>query len=86
MQLTAANAETISKAAAKSAMGFGPIKGMVTVDASEIIALAERAAWIALERAGLLRDAEQSSRDEISRLASQSKAREAYIKSNINWK
>lgn len=53
-QLTWREAEEIGKKAALRAIGFGPEKGKVTIDASEVVRVAQDAAVIALREAGNL--------------------------------
>jgi hypothetical protein len=71
-QLTSADAERIAEAAAAKAIGFGPASGPVTVDAKEVLLVANRAAWLALEAAGVLRDAARASAELNRRKASRS--------------
>jgi len=53
-QITTRTAEQIAEKAADRSLGFGPRSGQVTIDASEVVRVAKRAALIALEDAGFL--------------------------------
>lgn len=75
MQLSYTKAEYIAANAAVLAMGFGPRRGKVAVSAEEVYALAQRAAYIALSNAGLLRDADAQNGND--KLAQKAKSREA---------
>lgn len=53
-QLTWRDAETLAAKAAMKAIGFGPTSGKITVDASEVMRVAQSAAIIALRENGCL--------------------------------
>lgn len=61
--------ESIISAAADKSLGFGPSSGRVTVDIAEILLVASRAAYHALELAGVIR-AEESREKASKRRAS----------------
>lgn len=83
MQLTYSQADKIATAAAQRSLGFGPRTGKVTVDASEIIAVAVKAAWSALQDAGLLRDADKRDTENNAALANAAKKKESAIRERI---
>ena len=83
MQLTYSQADKIAQAAALRSLGFGPRTGKVTVDASEVIAVAVKAAWSALQAAGVLQEADKRDADNNAALASAAKKKESAFRERI---